>query len=94
MAPRCRLVALPGGGKEKTAVPSTRACPRFVRACVLVGSLSGFLLGAVVVSGDQRMRELLLSAHELKPVRLELVACRVARVQRLPLCNERAEGVP
>jgi hypothetical protein len=46
-----------------------------------------------VVADDQRTRELLLPAHELEPVRLELVVSRVARVQRLPLCNEHAESV-
>jgi hypothetical protein len=35
--------------------------------------------------------ELLLPAHELEPVRLEFGAVRVARVQRLPLCNEHAD---
>jgi hypothetical protein len=35
--------------------------------------------------------ELLLPAHELEPVRLELGAVRFARVQRLPFCDEHAD---
>jgi len=43
-------------------------------------------------SGRSRKGELLLPGHELEPVRLELVAACVAFVQRLPLCNQHAQG--
>jgi hypothetical protein len=36
------------------------------------------------------MAELLLPAHELEPVRLELVAAGVVLSQPLPLCDEYA----
>jgi hypothetical protein len=44
-------------------------------------------IGAANLTVDQRMRELLLLARELEPVRLELVIARVALPQRLPLCD-------
>jgi len=52
--------------------------------------------GKSVISGakatiDQRAGELLLSADELEPVRLELVAARVVRVQRLSRRDEHAD---
>ena len=51
--------------------------------------------GISVISGvkatiDQRMGELLLPADELDPVRFELVAARVVRVQRLSRRDEHA----
>jgi hypothetical protein len=48
-------------------------------------------VGAPKVTVDQRMGKLLLPTHELESIRLELVAARVALVQRLPLCDERAD---
>jgi hypothetical protein len=44
-----------------------------------------------VVTVEQRPRELLLPTNELEPVRLELVARRVALVERLPLCGQPAK---
>jgi hypothetical protein len=40
---------------------------------------------------DQRAGELLLSGHELEPIRFELFAVRVLLAQRLPLCDEHSE---
>ena len=43
------------------------------------------------MTGDQRVRELLLPVHELEPIRLELVVPCAARVQHLSLCDEYAD---
>jgi hypothetical protein len=54
------------------------------------------ILRKSVISGakatvDQRAGELLLSADELEPVRLELVAACVLRMQRLSRRDEHAD---
>jgi len=51
--------------------------------------LGGVAFGAGKVTVDQREGELPLPACELEPVRLELVAARVALVQRLSLDDVR-----
>jgi hypothetical protein len=48
-------------------------------------------MSAANVMVDQRLRELLLLARELEPIRLELVTARVALLQSLPLCDEHAD---
>ncbi len=55
--------------------------------------LGGVAFRTAKVTVDQRMGELLLPARELEPVRLEFLAASVALVQRLPVCDERANRV-